>query len=77
MVGAVKHLAGVTLELGGKSPVILDLNIDLTRTAQRLAYCKILMGGQFCISPDYIFVHEEDIDAPLTMTQLLEVFLMG
>ena len=62
MAGAAKHLAAVTLELGGKSPVILDRNIDFTRTAQRLAYCKILMGGQFCISPDYIFVHEEDVE---------------
>ena len=63
MQGAAKHLAAVTLELGGKSPVILDRHIDLARTAQRLAYGKILMGGQFCICPDYIFVPEEDVDA--------------
>ena len=62
MAGAAKHLAAVTLELGGKSPVILDRNIDFTRAAGRLAYCKILMGGQFCISPDYLLVHEEDVD---------------
>ena len=63
MQGAAKHLAAVTLELGGKSPVVLDRHIDLARTAQRLAYGKILMGGQFCICPDYLFVPEEDVDA--------------
>ena len=63
MQGAAKHLAAVTLELGGKSPAILDRHIDLARTAQRLAYGKILMGGQFCICPDYLFVPEEDVEA--------------
>lgn len=63
MQGAAKHLAAVTLELGGKSPAILDRHIDLSRTAQRLAYGKIMMGGQFCICPDYIFVPAEDVDA--------------
>lgn len=62
MQGAAKHLAAVTLELGGKSPVILDRHIDLSRTAQRLAYGKVIMGGQFCICPDYIFVPEEDVE---------------
>lgn len=58
---AANHLAAVTLELGGKSPVIIDKGYDLVKAAQNLVFGKVLMGGQFCISPDYIFVHEEDI----------------
>ncbi|MGM9946027.1 MAG: aldehyde dehydrogenase family protein [Lysinibacillus sp.] len=61
MAGAAKHLAGVTLELGGKSPAILDKGTNLQQAAQQLAYGKVLMGGQFCICPDYIFVHEDDV----------------
>lgn len=61
MEGAAKHLASVTLELGGKSPVILDRGYDMQQAAQQLVFGKILMGGQLCISPDYIFVHEDDV----------------
>lgn len=61
MEGAAKHLASVTLELGGKSPVILDRGYDMQQAAQQLVFGKILMGGQLCISPDYIFVHEDDL----------------
>lgn len=60
---AANHLAAVTLELGGKSPAIIDKGYDLVKAAQNLVFGKVLMGGQFCISPDYIFVHKEDITA--------------
>lgn len=61
MEGAAKHLAGVTLELGGKSPTILDKGANLQQAAQQLVFGKVMMGGQICICPDYIFVHEEDV----------------
>lgn len=60
---AANHLAAVTLELGGKSPVIIEKGYDVTTAAQSLVFGKILMGGQFCICPDYLFVHQEDIEA--------------
>lgn len=60
---AANHLAAVTLELGGKSPAIIDKGYDLVKAAQNLVFGKVLMGGQFCISPDYIFVHEEEVTA--------------
>lgn len=64
---AAKHLTPVTLELGGKSPCIIDGSVDLKLTARRLAWGKFLNGGQTCIAPDYIIVHftikSEFIDA--------------
>lgn len=62
MEAAAKNLAGVTLELGGKSPVVIDKGADLQLTAQNLVFGKIMMGGQICISPDYIFVHKENFE---------------
>jgi len=61
MAGAAKNLAGVTLELGGKSPAILDKGANFQQAAQQLVFGKVLMSGQFCICPDYVFVHEEDV----------------
>lgn len=58
---AANHLAAVTLELGGKSPAIIDKGYNLAKAAQNLVFGKVLMGGQFCISPDYIFVHKEEV----------------
>ncbi|MFP2926989.1 aldehyde dehydrogenase family protein [Pyxidicoccus sp. 3LG] len=57
MQAAAKHLASVTLELGGKSPVIVDETADLTATAERIAWGKFINGGQTCVAPDYVFVH--------------------
>jgi aldehyde dehydrogenase (NAD+) len=58
MAAAAKHLATVTLELGGKSPVIVDENTDLKKIAGDLAAAKQFNGGQACICPDYVFVKE-------------------
>ncbi len=60
---AANHLSAVTLELGGKSPSIIDKGYDVAKAAQALAFGKVLMGGQFCICPDYLFVHEQDVEA--------------
>lgn len=53
---AAKNLTPVTLELGGKSPVIVDKDIDLTVSANRIIWGKTFNNGQTCISPDYLFV---------------------
>lgn len=58
MAAAAKHLTSVTLELGGKSPTIVDETADLKMAARRLAWGKCLNNGQVCIAPDYVFVHE-------------------
>jgi aldehyde dehydrogenase (NAD+) len=58
MAAAAKNLASVTLELGGKSPVIVDDGADVKRVAGDLAAAKQFNGGQACISPDYVFVKE-------------------
>jgi aldehyde dehydrogenase (NAD+) len=62
MAAAAKHLATVTLELGGKSPVIIDEGADIEKIAGDLAGAKQFNGGQACISPDYVFVREGDKD---------------
>jgi len=51
---AARNLTPVTLELGGKSPAIVDASCDLPRTAERLAFGKLLNAGQTCVAPDYI-----------------------
>ncbi len=56
MAKAAQHLASVTLELGGKSPAILDLNCDLQQAAQAIAIGKFLNAGQTCICPDHVWV---------------------
>ncbi|OBI84775.1 aldehyde dehydrogenase family protein [Mycobacterium asiaticum] len=52
--GAAKHLTPVTLELGGKSPVIVAADADVDVAAKRIAWIKILNGGQTCVAPDYV-----------------------
>ncbi|MCL4144868.1 UNVERIFIED_CONTAM: hypothetical protein GTU68_064395, partial [Idotea baltica] len=53
---AAKHLTPVTLELGGKSPCIIDETVNLKLVARRLVWGKLLNGGQTCIAPDYVIV---------------------
>jgi len=59
---AAKNLTPATLELGGKSPAILDPSSDLATVAPRLAFGKLLNAGQTCIAPDYVFVPRDRID---------------
>jgi aldehyde dehydrogenase (NAD+) len=68
MAAAAKHLASVTLELGGKSPVIVDNGADIEKIAADLAGAKQFNGGQACISPDYVFIKEDQ------KTRLVEGF---
>jgi aldehyde dehydrogenase (NAD+) len=63
MKAAAEHLTPVTLELGGKSPAIVDDSADLVSTARRLAWGKALNAGQTCIAPDYVLVARNRRDA--------------
>jgi aldehyde dehydrogenase (NAD+) len=63
MAAAAKHLSSVTLELGGKSPVIVDETANLDKAGADLARAKQFNGGQACICPDYVFVKEAQRDA--------------
>ncbi|MFY0688124.1 MAG: aldehyde dehydrogenase family protein [Cyclobacteriaceae bacterium] len=58
MEAASKHLTSVTLELGGKSPVIIDKSAEIKDTAEKLAWGKWVNAGQSCTAPDYVYVHE-------------------
>lgn len=57
MESAAKHLTPVTLELGGKSPCIVDETADIPLSAKRITWGKFLNAGQTCVAPDYLFVH--------------------
>ncbi|MBT8189167.1 MAG: aldehyde dehydrogenase family protein [Bacteroidia bacterium] len=59
MQAAAKHLASVTLELGGKSPTIVDKTANIDMAAKRIAWSKFINNGQICIAPDHVFVHED------------------
>lgn len=62
MTAAAKNLASVTLELGGKSPTIIDKEVDLEKAARKIAWGKLVNAGQTCIAPDYVLIHQERLD---------------
>ena len=59
MKAAAEHLTPLVLELGGKSPCIIDKSADIKTAAKRIAWGKALNSGQTCIAPDYILIHNE------------------
>lgn len=59
MRSAAEHLTPVVLELGGKSPVVVDKSADIRVAAKRIAWGKSLNAGQTCIAPDYLLIHRE------------------
>ncbi|MDD6089619.1 MAG: aldehyde dehydrogenase [Candidatus Limivicinus sp.] len=63
MEAAAKRLTPVTLELGGKSPVIVDETADLALAARRIAFGKVLNAGQTCVAPDYLMI-EKSVETP-------------
>ena len=63
MKAAAEHLASITLELGGKSPTVVDATANLEATAGRIAWAKYTNAGQTCIAPDYVLVEESVHDA--------------
>ena len=59
MESQAKYLTPLVLELGGKSPCIVDKDADITLAARRIAWGKCLNSGQTCVAPDYLFLHED------------------
>lgn len=72
MAAAAKHLTPVTLELGGKSPVIVTAKADIAVAAKRLAWAKVTAAGQACVAPDYILV-ESSVRAPFVEALVREI----
>lgn len=66
MKAAAEHLTPVILELGGKSPCIVDADADIAVAAKRITWGKLINAGQTCIAPDYLFVHQSVKDELLT-----------
>ena len=64
MEAAAKHLTPVTLELGGKSPAIVDRHANIDVAAKRIAWGKFVNTGQTCVAPDYVLV-DRDVEQPL------------
>ena len=62
MAAAALNLASVTLELGGKSPVVVDATADLRSAAKHIIWGKMVNAGQTCIAPDYVYVHRDVAD---------------
>lgn len=60
---AADNLVPVTLELGGKNPVVVAPGADIARSAKRIAAARMVNGGQVCVCPDYVLVPERDVDA--------------
>lgn len=60
---AAENLVPVTLELGGKNPVLVAPGADIPRSAKRIASARMVNGGQVCVCPDYVLVPEGDVDA--------------
>lgn len=58
MSAAAKHLASVTLELGGKSPTVIDSTANIDKAAKRIVWGKFMNAGQICVSPDYVLIDE-------------------
>ncbi len=69
MTAAAQHLTSVTLELGGKSPTIVDETANIGNAAKMIAWGKFANNGQICIAPDYVFVHESQKQKLITALQ--------
>ncbi len=75
MEAAAKQLTPVTLELGGKSPCIVDTDVDVAIAAKRIVWGKFVNAGQTCVAPDYLLVHEAIKPALLTaLAQTMHTF---
>src|SRR5947208_9333588 len=59
---AARNLVPVTLELGGKNPVVVSPDADIKRSATRIAAARMVNGGQVCICPDYVLVPDDRLD---------------
>ncbi len=66
MEAAARNLASVTLELGGKSPVIIDETANIKKAAEKIAWGKLINAGQTCIAPDYVLIHQAKLEEFIT-----------
>ena len=57
MKAAAERLTPITLELGGKSPALVDQTADIAKAAERIVWGKFVNNGQTCVAPDYVLVH--------------------
>jgi coniferyl-aldehyde dehydrogenase len=73
---AARHLVPVTLELGGKNPVVVAPDADIARAAKRVAAARMVNGGQVCVCPDYVFVPQVSVQSFLATARqtLREMF---
>ena len=69
MRAAAEHLTPITLELGGKSPTIVDSSANVKEAAGSIAYGKLLNSGQTCIAPDYVLIEQGQLDNFITELQ--------
>jgi aldehyde dehydrogenase (NAD+) len=69
MAAAAKHLASVTLELGGKNPVIVDRNADIADAAGKVAFLRNMNSGQVCLCPENVWLHEDCSDEFIAVAQ--------
>ena len=76
MKAAAEHLTSVTLELGGKSPVIVDKSANLDEAARKIAWGKFFNSGQICIAPDYLLV-DESVRAPFVEKLRASIAALG
>ncbi|MEG2653733.1 MAG: aldehyde dehydrogenase family protein, partial [Ruthenibacterium sp.] len=77
MEKAARHLTPVVLELGGKSPCIVDASAELAVAAKRIVFGKYLNAGQTCVAPDYLLVHESVKDKLLVLLQTAIADMFG
>ncbi len=77
MAAAARHLTPVTLELGGKSPVVIDQTADMAEAAHRIVWGKFVNSGQTCVAPDYALVHESQASAFLHVAEQSIAALYG
>ncbi|MGB2078745.1 MAG: coniferyl aldehyde dehydrogenase [Vibrio sp.] len=69
MASAAKNLTPVTLELGGKSPAVIDPEFSLSKAVERLMFVKQFNAGQICTCVDYVFVHQDQLDKFISAVQ--------
>ena len=66
MEAAAQYLGSVTLELGGKSPVIIDETANIKNAAEKIAWGKLMNAGQTCVAPDYVLIHQSRLEEFVT-----------
>lgn len=77
MAAASKNLSSITLELGGKSPVLIDETANLGDAAQKIIWSKLMNCGQTCLAPDYLLVHETILHKLINQLKHFTIKLYG